>query len=123
MKHLRTYTDSDDIAHYDSHDLQLQENPPEGLVERWFSGPTHNATTFFYVDLPGGYKGYWHPSPTRQLYIYLSGQIQIELDSGEVEVFTRGDTLLMEHLVGKGHLATNITSEPVLGILVQLESD
>jgi len=52
-----------------------------------------------------------HPSPRRQLFVVLSGQVEGWTSSGETQVFGPGDCLLMEDTTGDGHGARPVNGE------------
>lgn len=46
----------------------------------------------------------WHNAPRRQLLVICSGELEIEVGSGEKRVLTAGDVLVAEDLTGQGHI-------------------
>ena len=53
-----------------------------------------NGSIFRYVDFAPGYIGIWHQTKSLDYGIILEGQLDMELDSGQVATLKRGDALV-----------------------------
>jgi quercetin dioxygenase-like cupin family protein len=73
-----------------------------------------------FLAAPKGWSGDWHPAPCRQIFSFLSGEIEVEVSDGETRRFVPGDALLMEDTTGKGHATRNIGEVDVLMAVTQL---
>ena len=51
----------------------------------------------------------WHNAPHAQYIVYLSGQVQVRVGSGDERIFSPGDILLAADLDGSGHTTETLT--------------
>ncbi len=56
---------------------------------------------------PPDYDYDWHCAPSRQFILMLTGEIEIEVGTGEQRRFSPGDVVFVEDTEGKGHRARN----------------
>lgn len=70
--------------------------------------------------LPGGYVSDWHPSPARQWFLQLSGELEVEAGSGEVRRLGPGTAALVEDVTGPGHRTRVVGAIPVRCAFVRL---
>jgi quercetin dioxygenase-like cupin family protein len=62
----------------------------------------------------------WHPTPQRELLIYLTGEGTIEASDGEVRTLAPGVILLAEDTTGKGHISRVTGTDEVFVVIVTL---
>lgn len=62
------------------------------------------AVNALLVELPAGLDQDWHPAPTRQLVVVLSGRLQVEVASGEQREWGPGGIFFADDTGGQGHL-------------------
>lgn len=77
------------------------------------------AAQCFLVGVPTDWGGdVPHPTPRRQLFCMLAGEVEVTASDGEVRRFSPGALLLLEDTTGKGHSTRVLSSEPhlVLGV-------
>lgn len=101
MKIVRIVTGSDGKSHF--------AEPPALLPESGGGGPfVPTKTVQFMRVIPqgAGFPDDWHPAPKRQFIVLLSGEMELEIETGEKRILTAGDVLLAEDLTGKGHLTS-----------------
>ena len=72
------------------------------------------------ASLPAGYRSDWHPSPARQMFLQLSGELEVEAGDGEVRRLGPGSAVLVEDVTGPGHRTRVVGDAPVLGAFVHL---
>ena len=73
-------------------------------------------------SVPAGWVGDWHPSPCRQFYIQLSGELEIQVGDGEIRKFSAGSMILVEDTSGRGHVSRNLGNSEVNAVFVQLSA-
>jgi hypothetical protein len=78
------------------------------------------ARAFTFVHLPVGWYGDQHPAPRRLLWVFLSGDLEIETSDGELRRFTGGDLVLAEDTTGKGHVSRVVGSDDFRAITIEL---
>lgn len=83
------------------------------------SAPTA-ATRAYWLHFPASWHDAAHPSPRRQLFLMLEGEVELATSTGETRVLRPGDRLLMEDTRGKGHGARPLGG-PALGLMIALE--
>jgi Cupin domain len=78
------------------------------------------ASAMLLATLPVGYTSDWHPSPARQWFLVLSGELEVEIGAGGVRRFSAGAALLVEDVTGPGHRTRVVGDVPVRGAFVRL---
>jgi hypothetical protein len=78
------------------------------------------ATRVSWLRFPADWNDAAHPSPRRQLFVVLAGEVEGRTSTGVTRHFGPGDCLLMEDTVGKGHGARPLNGE-ALAIMIALE--
>jgi len=121
MKYARVFTDANGETHFE--DIEVEYT----VVEFAPPAPPLNVSTlttaskFGFLSAPPGWYGDWHPAPQRQFIFYLAGEIEAEVSDGEVRRFGPGSVTLVEDTKGKGHTSRVVSSDEVLGVVVQLD--
>jgi hypothetical protein len=120
MKFTRLYSDDDGDSHFE--DLKLEFGtvdfaPPAPPLNVSFIG---EAGQCFILMAPSGWKGYWHPAPSRQLHFYLSGEIEAQVSDGEKRRIRAGEIALVEDTKGKGHRSRVVGDGSVIIAVVKL---
>lgn len=65
----------------------------------------------------------WHPAPSRQFVITLSGESEIELEGGRKLRLGPGHILLAEDTTGQGHISRAIGSGDRVSLFIPLADD
>ena len=121
MEFTRLYTDEYGETHFEDIKIELlpvdfaPPAPPLNLSE------LKEAKKFGFVNAPIGWYGDWHPTPKRQVFIYISGQIEAKVSDGEVRVFGPGSITLVEDTTGKGHISRVVGNQEAQCVVIQLE--
>ena len=120
MKYVRMYASSDGESHFEdvSVDLKLGDySPPTPpvYISRFVA-----ASQFGFVRVPAGWVGEWHPAPTRQVFFYLAGEMDVQVSDNELRRFRAGSVLLTEDTVGRGHQSRVVGTEDVIMAAVHL---
>jgi mannose-6-phosphate isomerase-like protein (cupin superfamily) len=98
MKITRLYTGTDDRSHFEDIEVPFETREEFGL----FTLP-EPAKAFFFREIPPGWNYAWHNAVCREYVVMLDGEAEIEVGSGEMRVFRKGDVLLAEDSTGQGH--------------------
>ena len=121
MEFTRVFTDEYGETHFEDIKIELlpvdfaPPAPPLNLSE------LKEAKKFGFVNAPIGWYSDWHPTPKRQVFVYISGQIEAKVSDGEVRVFGPGSITLLEDTTGKGHTSRVVGNQEVLSVVIQLE--
>ncbi len=116
MAFVRVYTGADGQSRFE--DMEVPFQPSDSTVSGSFR---RNATAVNFRRQPVGLVQDWHAAPRRQYIITLTGLAEIEVGSGEVRRFERGDVLLADDLTGKGHVTRVIGTEPRISVAIPLD--
>ena len=120
MKCPRIYTDSDGETHFEDVEVELSPvnfAPPAPPVNLSQFSP---ASQYAFCSFHSGWYGDWHPTPQRQIFFILSGEVDVTVSDGEVRRFAPGGMLLVEDTTGKGHVSHVISETDLLTAVVQL---
>lgn len=92
--------------------------PPLPPVE--VSEPT-TAARMVFLHFPAGMVGDFHPAPTRQFCVVLSGEVRGTISDGESLILRPGEVIPMEDTTGRGHAVEVVGGEDVYLAMTQLE--
>jgi hypothetical protein len=120
VRYWRCYADANGESHGEEVEAELIEQvfaPPAPPLALSAIIP---ATGFAFARFPAGWVGDWHPTPRRQVFIYLQGEIAGETSDGQQGHFGTGDVTLVEDTWGKGHRSWVVGDVDALLAVVQL---
>ena len=118
IKCTRLFSDADGESHFEDIEFDMsskQYAPPAPALD--ISEPTE-AKSFFWFRFPKDWNDAAHPSPRRQLFVVLEGEVEGWTSGGETRTFGAGDRLLMEDTTGQGHGARPVNGEAVAVVVV-----
>jgi len=116
----RLYADEQGESHFEDFEIEMnsvQYAPPAPALD--ISEPVE-AGRYFWFRFPEGWEDAAHPSPRRQLFIVLEGEVEGWTSTGKTIRLRAGDRLLMEDTTGKGHGARPVNGE-ALAIVIALD--
>lgn len=99
------YTGNDQQSHFREIEIMAETQQELGMYSQIFS-----TSGFMLRRFNSGATYDWHTAPQRQYIIYLEGEVEIEIGSGEKRRFKAGDILLANDLTGKGHITRTLTA-------------
>jgi hypothetical protein len=120
VKYTRIYSDPAGESHFEDVEVVLKPvefAPPAPPVELATPMPAEHVIL---LALSPGLYGDWHPVPRRQLYLQLSGEIEVAVSDGEIRVFGPGSVVLGEDVSGKGHVTRVPGTTEARAAIVQL---
>ncbi len=103
MKIIKLYTGEDHASHF----CEMDTGPATAHALGNYSMP-YPATTVIFREFDKGKMFDWHNAPQPQYIIYLEGEVEIEIGSGEKRVFKPGDILFATDLTGSGHITKTL---------------
>lgn len=86
FRHTRIHADSSGGSHFSDEASALVEVEVPGGVVAGATGPLAAESVTFFCFSAGTIVG-WHPAPRRQLYLILSGELELQVSDGEVREF------------------------------------
>jgi hypothetical protein len=118
---LHLYPDADGVSRVDAdHSIELSlldfapPAPPMSVAR------IAETQGFALVELPVGWQGGWHPSPSKQWVMCLGGHMGYQAGDGSTFALTAGSCILTTDTRGRGHNSWNAGSEPVRLAIVQV---
>jgi hypothetical protein len=120
MKYTRIFADEHGETHFEDVDVELSPRnfaPPAAPLTVATPVPARQCVL---MTMPAGWFGDWHPTPARQFFFQLSGEIETEVSDGEVRRFSPGSIHFLDDVAGKGHVTRSVGDTDVLGAFVQL---
>jgi mannose-6-phosphate isomerase-like protein (cupin superfamily) len=120
MMYARIYSDSSGESHFKDVEVELTQvdfAPPAPPLNLSSFSP---ALQYAFCSFPAGWRGDWHPTPQRQIFFVLSGEIAGQVGDGEVRYFKPGDIVLGEDTTGKGHISWVVSNNDALTAVIQL---
>jgi hypothetical protein len=118
--YVRLYADAKGESHFSDEEMELKSvnfAPPAPPVDISAFTP---ARHFAFLQTPPGWFGDWHPTPYRQFFFFLSGEVEVRASDGDVRRFRPGSVLLVEDTTGRGHTSRDTTDDPLIAAVVQL---
>jgi hypothetical protein len=123
MQYVRVYADSAGESHFA--DVEIDLTP----VAMTSSAPPLQLSSFMpatecsFMRVPAGWQRTWRPTPRRELFFCLSGEIESEVSDGEVRRFGPGSIMLSDDATGKGHTSRSVGTDAALFGVVQLPEE
>jgi hypothetical protein len=118
-RYVRLYADAAGESHFEEVEIPLATldfaPPAQPMNLSAFTA----ATRWGFFEIPIGWEGDWHPTPRRQVFFWLAGEVEIMASDGEVRCFPAGTVLLVEDTTGKGHYSRTVAAD-TLAAVVQL---
>ena len=97
--YIKISSDKDGITHFTEIRADLF---PFGYMDMYSSAKMETKTICIF-RAPPEFVTDWHPAPTKQFVIVLSGAMEVESGDAEKRQFQAGDVLLVEDTTGQGH--------------------
>ena len=120
MTYTRYYADETGASRTEDIDVELLPRdfaPPAPPLCLSSAAP---ATGFAFARFPAGWVGDWHPTPRRQIFVFLAGELEGETSDGARRRYGPGTAALLEDTTGTGHRARVMGNTDVLAAVVQL---
>jgi len=118
--YVRLYADTNGESHFADEEMELKSvnfAPPSPTVDISAFTPVKN---FVMLRTPAGWFGDWHPTPHRQFFFFLNGEVDVQASDGNVRRFGPGSVVLVEDTTGAGHTTRVTTDGPWIAAVVQL---
>src|ERR1700722_12451425 len=81
------------------------------------------ASRFVVLQLPAGWSGERHRTPSRQILFCLAGSVRVTPGVGDAVTISVGDAWLMEDTTGEGHTTEVISPGPFEAVVIQLPDE
>jgi quercetin dioxygenase-like cupin family protein len=119
LTYLRLYTTPDGVSHFADEAISLAPSgaDPAAALATSRLGDVKGAT---FVSLKAGTIEDWHTTSRRQLLICLRGPVELTASDGEKRLISPGQMLLVEDLIGKGHITRVLGTEDHVALAVQV---
>jgi mannose-6-phosphate isomerase-like protein (cupin superfamily) len=120
LKYIKIYADENGESHFTDHVVLFDTvdfappAPPIRLSE------FQDAGRYAFTVFPSGWFGDWHPTPTRQIFFFFKGELEVTVSDGEIRYIGPGDIVLVEDTTGKGHITHVVSDVDVHSAVVQL---
>ncbi|MGZ8762078.1 MAG: hypothetical protein ACXW2Y_01995 [Acidimicrobiia bacterium] len=123
MHYLRIWADIDGESHLDDVTLAEELAPAEpGVAPLVVSAAVEVDRVHFVTVRAGAQSPDWHTGPRRQLVTFLTGAVTIETSDGDRRELPAGSTVLVEDLVGRGHVTTHAPGDQAV-LVIPLDAD
>jgi hypothetical protein len=114
MKYVRLYAGADGASYFGNVPVDLKlgdySTPTPPLYRSQFVA----ASRFGFVRVPAGWVGEWHPSPNRQVFLFLAGEMDVQVSDNELRRFRVGSVVFVEDTAGRGHQSRVVGTENVM---------
>jgi hypothetical protein len=117
MMVTRLFTGADGKSHVENIEMKLA---PQGRSADSELSDTVQVSGLQFRRTSPKYSLDFHPAPTRQYVVTLSGRGEVEREDGTKIPLTPGHILLAEGTTGKGHISRGVGSEDRLSLFIQL---
>ena len=123
MQYTRVYADAMGETHYEEVEVALAPVDFAPPIPPLYLSAFHAATQYAFCRFPAGWVGTWHPTPQRQYFCLLSGEVEVQVSDGEVRRFGAGSVILLADTTGKGHVTRVVGPTDLLTVVVQLPAE
>ncbi len=120
MRYTRLFSDALGESHFDEVEIEFATTDyvvGAGPLKLSLQHATKNCR---FMDAPAGWTSDWHPSSTRNLFVVLSGEWEVNASDGEAQRFKTGDVLLVEDTAGTGHSSRVISDESSVAVMIEM---
>lgn len=69
-----------------------------------------------------GWVADWHVARVPRVLIVLEGILEVEVGSGEIRQFEKGDVLVAKDTTGKGHISRVAGNKPLTTLTIPMET-
>ena len=117
---IHVISDADGCSHFKQTDVNFSQKnfaPPAAPMQ---ISEFQKARRWALLRLPVGWDGSWHPTPVKQLIVFLSGQCEVTVGDGQTRRFGPGEMVMLEDTTGKGHVTKVLGSQAAECLAVQL---
>jgi hypothetical protein len=94
------YADEKGETHFRDIDIEMSEVGPDGTTSKRLP-----ATGIYFRITPADWFLDWHPATRRQYVVNLDAPNKITASDGETRIIGTGEIILIEDVLGKGHLS------------------
>jgi quercetin dioxygenase-like cupin family protein len=119
MKYIRVYADETGESHYEDVEVELTPRDFSPPAPPLHLSPMTPATGVAFVRFPAGWVGDWHPTPRRQIFFVLAGEVEGETSDGARRRHGPGSAVQLEDTTGKGHRSWVVGDRDMLAAVVQ----
>jgi hypothetical protein len=123
MQYTRVYADAMGETHYEAVEVALAPVDFAPPTPPLYLSAFDAATQYAFCRFPVGWVGSWHPTPQRQCFCILSGEVEVHVSDGAVRRFGAGSVVLLADTTGKGHVTQVVGPADVLSVVVQLPAE
>ncbi|MCH7594213.1 MAG: cupin domain-containing protein [Chloroflexi bacterium] len=116
----RIYADEDGESHFETVEVALKEVDYAPPADPVYLSELEAATKVGVLMVSPGPAGDWHPTPVTQYLVVVSGEAEITVSDGEKRRFKPGQVFLTADKTGKGHYSENVSSEPLVLMVIHL---
>jgi quercetin dioxygenase-like cupin family protein len=120
MTYTRYYADETGASRTEDIEVELLPRDFAPPAPRLHLSSIVPATGVAVVRVPAGLVGDWHPTPRRQIFFLLAGELEGETSDGERRRYRPGSAALVEDTTGTGHRSRVVGDTAVLAAVVQL---
>ncbi len=120
MTYTRIFSDENGESHMEEVAVELTARNFAPPAPPLHLSPMTPATGVAFVRFPAGWVGDWHPTPRRQFFIFMRGELEGETSDGTRRRYGPGGVVLLEDTTGKGHRSWVIGDDDVLAAVVQV---
>src|SRR5260370_29470952 len=95
ITYTRLYSDAYGESHFEDIEIDLtltEYAPPAPPLELSSITP---AKQFGFMNTPAGWASDWHPSAARNMFFFLTGELEVHPTDGETRRFLAGSLLLV----------------------------
>lgn len=113
-------------AHGDSHFEEIVEElfPVDfaPATPPLYTSAASNSGQVAFLAAPAGWESDWHVSSSRNFFVVVSGEWEIETSDGSVRRFGPNTVMRVEDTTGKGHRSRVVSAGESLMIVVKLDT-
>ncbi len=111
-QYVRIWADGAGESHFEEVILDVSVSPVEpGVAELWVTAGVDVDRAHFVTVQAVDQVPDWHCAPRRQFVVFLDGWVRITVSDGESRMLPAGSVVLVEDLVGKGHVTEHEPGE------------
>lgn len=116
----RVHADLSGESHFGEVEIGLSPMEGDTMAGPLTLSSPQSAARLVFAQFTAGWLGDWHPAPRRQYWVGLRGAVEVTTSDGEVRQFGPGSVVLLEDVVGKGHVTRAVGEYGADAMLIHL---
>jgi hypothetical protein len=121
MRYVEIFSDLDGVSHFRDAEINFHSAELPSRIDSISESDFTQAKAGF-ISVASGWDSGWHNSPGDGFAILVHGMVEIEVGTGEVRRFSKGDVWRSTDVSGHGHISRVVGEENAIVYMANFNS-